>query len=111
EQATFAGLLEGNDIGEVDDDLEDSSASMCDTFAVVEVPEDLSIDNFCVPSKERLVIVPGVVATRVRPRRDGFPRQVFDSKDIACLSSPTAPLNDVCINGCAALLYSQLKLP
>ncbi|KAG2337168.1 hypothetical protein BDR05DRAFT_1005249 [Suillus weaverae] len=32
EQATFAGLLEGNDIREVDDDLKDSSASMCDTY-------------------------------------------------------------------------------
>ncbi|KAG2070526.1 cysteine proteinase [Suillus decipiens] len=84
------------DIERVDDDLE--------------VSKDLSIDDFCVLSKERLVIVPGVVTTRIRPRRDGFPRQVFDPKDIACLSSPTACLNDVCINGCAALLYSELKL-
>lgn len=112
EKATFAGLLEGDiDIEGVDGDLEDSTASVCDARAVIEVPKDLSIDDFCVPSKERLVIVPGVVATRVRPRRDGFPRQVFDPKDIACLSSPTAPLNDACINGCAALLYSQLKIP
>ncbi|KAG2753129.1 hypothetical protein P692DRAFT_20664586, partial [Suillus brevipes Sb2] len=72
---------------------------------------NLSIDNLCVPSKENLVIEPGVVATRIRPRRDGFPRQVFDARDISCLSSPTACLNDVCINGCAALLYSQFKLP
>lgn len=85
------------DIEGVDDDLE--------------VSKDLSIDDFCVLSKEHLVIVPGVVTTRIRPRRDGFPRQVFDPKDIACLSSPTACLNDVCINGCAALLYSELKLP
>ncbi|KAG1884597.1 hypothetical protein F4604DRAFT_1731273, partial [Suillus subluteus] len=111
EQATFAGLLEGDiDIEGADGDPEDSTASVCDARAVIEVPKDLSIDDFCVPSKECLDIVPGVVATRVRPRRDGFPRQVFDPKDITCLSSPTAPLNDGCINGCAALLYSQLKV-
>jgi Ulp1 family protease len=57
------------------------------------------------------VVEPGVLAKRIRPRRDGFPRQVFDAKDISCLSSPTAYLNDVCINSCAALLYSQFKLP
>lgn len=108
----FAGFLEGDiDIEGVDDNLEVSTASVCDARTVIEFPKDLSIDDFCVPSKECFVIVPGVVATRVRPRRDGFPRQIFDPKDIACLSSPTACLNDMCINGCAALLYSQLKVP
>ncbi|KAG2140909.1 uncharacterized protein EDB93DRAFT_644759 [Suillus bovinus] len=77
----------------------------------VEFPKDLLIDDFCVPSTELLVIEPEVVATRIRPRHDGFPRQVFDPKDIACLSSPMTLLNDVCINGCAAILYSQFKLP
>lgn len=96
---------------QLDCDMEDSTESMYDGSVAIETPRNLSIDNLCVPSKENLVIEPGVVATRIRPRRDGFPRQVFDARDISCLSSPTACLNDVCINGCAALLYSQFKLP
>lgn len=112
EKATLADLLESDiDIDGIDFDLEGPTESVCDARAVMQVPKDLSIDNFCVPSKERLIIAPGVVATRVRPRCDGFPRQVFNPKDIECLSSPIAPLNDVCINGCATLLYSQLKIP
>lgn len=92
-------------------DKEVSTESINDGYAVIEAPRNLSIDNLCVPSKENLVVEPGVLAPRIRPRRDGFPRQVFDAKDISCLSSPTAHLNDVCINSCAALLYSQFKLP
>jgi hypothetical protein len=53
--------------------------------------------------------VPGTVATRICPSRDGFPRQIFEPKDIALIASPTACLNDVCINGCAVLLFSELK--
>ncbi|KAH7905408.1 hypothetical protein BJ138DRAFT_1230003, partial [Hygrophoropsis aurantiaca] len=47
----------------------------------------------------------------VRPRRDGFPRQIFDTRDLAILASPTARLNDTCINGGAALLYSHFLSP
>ena len=32
---------------------------------------------------------------------------MFTPKDIARLASPSARLNDCCINGCAALLYHQ----
>jgi hypothetical protein len=53
--------------------------------------------------------VQGTVATRVRPSQDGCPRQVFEPKDIALLASPTACLNDVCINGCMVLLFSELR--
>jgi hypothetical protein len=46
---------------------------------------------------------------RIQPSQGGFPRQIFEPKDIALLASPTACLNDVCINGCAALLFSKLN--
>ncbi|KAG1792064.1 uncharacterized protein HD556DRAFT_588299 [Suillus plorans] len=90
-----AGWLEGD-------------TDMCDASSF---PEDLLIDDFCIPSEARLPIVPDVVTTRIRPALDGFHRQIFDQKDIACLNSPTARLNDGAINGCAAILYSQFKIP
>lgn len=73
--------------------------------------KDLLMDDFCIPPEDRLPIVPDVVTTRIRPPRDGFYRQIFEQKDIACLNSPTARLNDGVINGCAAILYSQFKIP
>ncbi|KAG1845653.1 hypothetical protein F4604DRAFT_1595417 [Suillus subluteus] len=38
------------------------------------------------------------------------PLQVFDSRDQSFLAQPTARLNDTCINGCAALLYSEIQM-
>ncbi|KAG2111091.1 hypothetical protein DEU56DRAFT_936200, partial [Suillus clintonianus] len=52
----------------------------------------------------------GPPPTRVRPAQDGFPLQVFDSRDQSFLAQPTACLNDTCINGCAALLYSEIRM-
>jgi hypothetical protein len=40
---------------------------------------------------------------------DGRTRAIFDSKDLAILSSPTARLNDVCLNGGAAILQMQFS--
>jgi len=42
----------------------------------------------------------------VQPAVDGFPRQTFLPSDASILASPDIQLNDTCINGCAALLYS-----
>jgi len=42
----------------------------------------------------------------VCPPCDGFPRQIFSPDDIALFSNTVGCLNDTCINGCAALLYS-----
>ncbi|KIJ59525.1 hypothetical protein HYDPIDRAFT_49728, partial [Hydnomerulius pinastri MD-312] len=43
--------------------------------------------------------------------RHGFPRLSFEPCDIAMLASPTARINDVCINGCIPLLFSALMVP
>ncbi|KAG2336107.1 hypothetical protein BDR05DRAFT_978861 [Suillus weaverae] len=51
----------------------------------------------------------GTITGRELPSRDGYPHQIFEPKDIALLTSPTAFLNDTCINGCAVLLFSELK--
>jgi len=44
--------------------------------------------------------------TIIRPTVNGFPQQTFLPSDTNILTSPQACLNDTCINGCAALLYS-----
>lgn len=49
------------------------------------------------------------VNTIIYPSRTGCPRQIFEPKDIALLVSPTACINDVCINGCTVLLFSEVK--
>jgi hypothetical protein len=67
------------------------------------------IDDFYIPRKEANVIMPGTVNTRIQPSRNGCPRQILEPKDIALLASPTACLNDVCINGCAVLLFSEMR--
>jgi hypothetical protein len=46
---------------------------------------------------------------RVCPRQEGFVRFDFEARDIAILTSTTARLNDVCINGCAVVLYRYIS--
>lgn len=49
------------------------------------------------------------VTTRVTSSTGPLPCQEFEPRDISFLASPTAFLNDVCINGCAVLL--QMDMP
>ena len=53
------------------------------------------------------LIIHGVFATCIRNPQDGFPRQTFEMDDYERLACQTARLNDICINGCSALLYSR----
>jgi len=50
--------------------------------------------------------VPPILTPIIQASIDGFPRQTFIPSDISILASPNGLLNDNCINGCAALLYS-----
>ena len=50
--------------------------------------------------------VPVPMTTVIRASVDGFPQQTFLPSDTTILASPQTCLNDACINGCAALLYS-----
>ena len=52
------------------------------------------------------VHVPANMTTIIQVSVDGFPQQTFLLCDTSILASPQACLNDACINGCAALLYS-----
>lgn len=54
------------------------------------------------------IIIPGTIKTREWAPRHGCPLQIFEPKDIVLLASPTALLNDSCINGCTVLLYSEV---
>ncbi|KIK11373.1 hypothetical protein PISMIDRAFT_122802, partial [Pisolithus microcarpus 441] len=42
----------------------------------------------------------------VHPPCDGFPWQIFELDDTTVFLTVNACLNDMCINGCAVLLYS-----
>lgn len=68
------------------------------------------MDEFCTPSQEPSILDPAKIYAQIRPSHDGIPRLLFEPKDISILNSPTARLNDVCMNNCAILLwYSQLN--
>ncbi|KAG2096052.1 uncharacterized protein F5147DRAFT_747619 [Suillus discolor] len=62
------------------------------------------------PDVQPDILDPAKNFARIRPSHDGIPRLLFEPKDIGILSSPTACLNDICINNCAILLWcSQLN--
>ncbi|KIM56688.1 hypothetical protein SCLCIDRAFT_29357 [Scleroderma citrinum Foug A] len=69
-----------------------------------ELPEVINIDGGFDMAKG--AHVPANMMTVIQPSVDGFPRQTFLPSDTSILASPQACLNDACINGCAALLYS-----
>ena len=50
--------------------------------------------------------VPATMTTVIHASVDGLPQQTFLPSDTNILASPQACLNDTCINGCVALLYS-----
>jgi hypothetical protein len=62
-------------------------------------------DSFNIPTNT--MSVDRVFGTHVRPSQDRFPAFSFETEDMNRLVSSTGLLNDVCINGCAALLYTQ----
>ncbi|KAG1879878.1 hypothetical protein F4604DRAFT_1923085 [Suillus subluteus] len=98
--------------GTISDDEDDEVIAEPEFTISWELPENLHTDTFKVPCPEDHVIVPcsGTPPTRVRPAQDGFPYQVFEPRDQSFLAQPTARLNDTCINGCAALLYSEILM-
>ncbi|KAG2115640.1 hypothetical protein DEU56DRAFT_932629 [Suillus clintonianus] len=114
DQAALADLLEG-DMGPLDhDDANDTTNfghNVDVNFLQPDGSENLLIDDYNVPARKSNIVVPGTFTARVRPPCDGFPHQIFEPKDIAILCSPAACLNDICINSCAVLLYSELKVP
>ncbi|KAG1857649.1 hypothetical protein C8R48DRAFT_775569 [Suillus tomentosus] len=113
DQAALADLLEG-DTGPLDHDNTNYTTNFGNIVDVNvlqwDVSENLLIDDY-IPPCESNIVMPGTLTVRVRPPCDGFPHQIFEPKDIDILCSPTAYLNDVCIDSCAALLYSELKVP
>ncbi|KAG1859382.1 hypothetical protein DFJ58DRAFT_840241 [Suillus subalutaceus] len=103
EQAALADVLEG-EMGAIELDDDDSTNYGRDANA------NLLVDDFCVPSQEPGVLDPAKIFARIRPSHDRIPRLEFDPKEIGILSSPTACLNDTCINNCTILLWcSQLN--
>lgn len=56
-----------------------------------------------------MVIADDVLGPCVRPAQDRFPALSFEARDVNWLMLSTGLLNDICINGCAALLYSEFS--
>ncbi|KAG1851783.1 hypothetical protein C8R48DRAFT_810421 [Suillus tomentosus] len=106
EHTALADVLEGDLGGEEIEDF-DSMDYVNDTHAVIvwEAPE---VHQSVVRNRFDVNLTLGS-SRRDQPSRDGYPHQTFELKDIALLASPTACLNDTCINGCAVLLFSELK--
>ena len=78
--------------------------SDCSTDVTFHCQEPIR-DSFNIPTNT--MSVDCVFGTRVRPAQDGFPALSFETEDMNRLVSSTGLLNDICINGCAALLYTQ----
>ncbi|KAG0699786.1 hypothetical protein DFH29DRAFT_983380 [Suillus ampliporus] len=112
EQATLADVLEQQMGMLMDDDTKSTDIGYDIKATIVwELPKVLLVDDLRVPVQEQDNNVPNTLVTHIRPPCDGFLHQIFDPKDIKLLCSPTVCLNDVCINSCAALLYSEPKTP
>jgi len=69
------------------------------------ISQTLGIDTITINSNAFTIC--DIFARRIRQAQDGFPHLTFEADDYECLASPTARLNDICINNCSALLYSQ----
>ncbi|KAG1879476.1 hypothetical protein C8R48DRAFT_767734 [Suillus tomentosus] len=109
EQAALADILEGDIAGAEFEDDEDLVSNIRANI-VWDSPEGLLIDDFCAPrSQDSPIMVSDRVTTRVTSSTGPLPCQEFEPRDISFLASPTAFLNDVCINGCAVLL--QMDMP
>ncbi|KAG1719291.1 hypothetical protein EDD22DRAFT_983371 [Suillus occidentalis] len=96
-----------------DPSLEDDTGE--DFFAPEEAPEEAALSDILPDStvsddEEDIVGKPEYTICWQLPEvsQDGFPLQVFEPRDMSLLARPTARLNDVCINSCAALLYSKM---
>ncbi|KAG1779269.1 hypothetical protein EV702DRAFT_1195245 [Suillus placidus] len=110
EEAVLLDILPDNTASDDDDDEAMGQPEFRIIWELPEASAHLSIDSFMVPRPEDYIIAPalGTPPTRLRPAQDGFPHQVFDPRDQSLLAQPTAHLNDTCINGCAALLHSEI---
>ncbi|KAI6034740.1 hypothetical protein BKA83DRAFT_4487730 [Pisolithus microcarpus] len=108
EELLLGDVLEGNDANDKEGENEDQGVILPVVMLLWQHPHNLTSDPIDIPTNS--LIVKDNTARRVRPPTDGFPQLTFDPKDINILASNEARLNDSCLNGSAALLYS-LYLP
>ncbi|KAI6025272.1 hypothetical protein BKA83DRAFT_4492027 [Pisolithus microcarpus] len=108
EELLLGDVLEGNDANDKEGENEDQGVILPVVTLLWQHPHNLTSDPIDIPTNS--LIVKDDTARRVQPPTDGFPQLTFDPKDINILASNEARLNDSCLNGSAALLYS-LYLP
>ncbi|KAG1740564.1 hypothetical protein EDD22DRAFT_982220 [Suillus occidentalis] len=112
EQVVLSDVLQDGTISDEDDEDDDEDKSMGEPEYIItwQLPENLQNDHFKIPSPKENPIkhTKDISQTCMRPAQDGFPHQVFKPRDLSILTQPTARLNDTCVNGIAALLYSEV---
>ena len=82
----------------------------CPIFKTNQI-QNVSLDTIRPLLPSQHLVVPSKEASRRRCEVDGFRRLLFQREDVSILANPTSCLNDMCINGCIALLFSSVKPP
>ncbi|KAG9309294.1 hypothetical protein JVU11DRAFT_10781 [Chiua virens] len=74
---------------------------------IANMDQNLTIDPRTIYT-QRASSVNNALARRILPPRNGFLKVIFDIDAIKLLRSPTAWLDDICINGCISLLFATI---
>ncbi|KAG8219308.1 hypothetical protein J3R82DRAFT_174 [Butyriboletus roseoflavus] len=99
-QVLLVDVLEDSD--HKDDELELHKPDVAIHWNVL---ENLSADIFKVPATPWRP--PTSIVEQIRPATKGFRDILFEVKDIQILADPEGHLNNICVNDCAALIYSK----
>ncbi|KIK11678.1 hypothetical protein PISMIDRAFT_19325 [Pisolithus microcarpus 441] len=107
-EVLLGDVLEGDDTNDKEGEIEDQRVILPVVTLLWQLPHGLKSDFINISTNS--LPVQGIISRRIQPPTHGFPQLIFDPKDIKILASNETRLNDICLNGCVALLYS-LYLP
>ncbi|KAG9311839.1 hypothetical protein JVU11DRAFT_8089 [Chiua virens] len=106
EEVLLSNVLDGSD-KEDKEDKEDCPVATPSVKFEWTVPENLIVDFINIMTEMLTTDSPIAEWTRPPQACEGFRQLVFKADDIEILTSPEMRLNDTCLNGCTALLYSE----
>ncbi|KIM68028.1 hypothetical protein SCLCIDRAFT_20491 [Scleroderma citrinum Foug A] len=109
EHKVFADLF-SEEPGLLKEDAEDDELTVTTTI-LWELPQNMSLDMTQALPPNQYKIIASKVAPIQQPGMEGAYHLSFMPEDVVILANPTGCLNNVCINGCIALLFSLIKLP
>ncbi|KIJ58586.1 hypothetical protein HYDPIDRAFT_34030 [Hydnomerulius pinastri MD-312] len=112
DQVLLGDVLVGGEIGNNDNDNDNEKDDVLPSVDLLwNLPQNRSIDFRVIDIPHTTQVVTGNIVRQIWPPTDGFPWLTFEPKDIEILRSKEARLNDVCVNGCAVLLFSRYLSP